>query len=111
MSRSDGPFEITDEIDPNAYKMELPPDPGGYAVSLTFNVAYLSPYHDKEEDLPSLRSNSSQAGEDDGDHLKDQPKSKYVQLSTKEAGYLAARPECTPAGPTRNWPYFVTLVS
>jgi len=31
----------------------------------------------------------------DGDHPKDQPKSEHVQLSSKEAGYLAARPEGT----------------
>ena len=47
----------------------------------------------------------------DGDHPKDQPKSVHVQLSSKETDYPAACPECTPVAPTRNWPYFVTLVS
>jgi len=60
MPRSDGPFEILEKIGPNAYKVDLP---GEYGVSATFNVADLSPYYDPSDDLPSLRSNSHQAGE------------------------------------------------
>ena len=85
--------------------------PGDYGVSATFNAADLSPYYDAEEDLPSLRSNSSLAGEDDGDHPTDQPKSKHVQLLSKEVDYLAAHSGHIPAGPIRNWPTFVTLVT
>ena len=65
MPRSDGPFEILENIGPNAYKVDLP---GEYGVSATFNVADLSPYYDENEELPSLRSNSNPLGEDDGDH-------------------------------------------
>ena len=61
MPRSDGPFEVLEKIGPNAYKIDLP---GDYGVSATFNVADLSPYYDPNDDLPSLRSNSHQAGED-----------------------------------------------
>jgi len=108
LPRADGPFEVLAKVNPNACKIDLP---GDYGVSATFNVADLSPYYDAEDDLPSLRSNSFLAGEDDGDHPTDQPKSTHVQLSSKEANYLAACPEYTPVGPTRNRPSFVTLVS
>ena len=63
MPRSDGPFEILEKIGPNAYKVDLP---GECGVSATFNVADLSPYYDESEEISSLRSNSHQAGEDDG---------------------------------------------
>ena len=59
MPRSDGPFEILEKIRPNAYKVDLP---GEYCVSTTFNVANLSRYHEESEEIPSLRSNSHQAG-------------------------------------------------
>jgi len=65
MPRSEGPFEILEQVGPNAYKVDLPEDRG---ISATFNVAGLRPYVDENEDIPSLRSNSSQPGEDDGDH-------------------------------------------
>jgi len=53
MSRADGPFEVLEHINDNAYKVDLPRD---YGVSSMFNVADLSPY---EEDnyLYDLRSN------------------------------------------------------
>ena len=71
MPRSDGPFEVVEKIGPNAYKVDLP---GEYGVSTTFNVADLSPYHEEEEELPSLRSNSNQTGVYDRDHLRNPPK-------------------------------------
>ena len=66
MPRSEGPFEILEQIGPKAYKVDLP---GDYGVSATFNVADLRPYFDEDEAIPSLRSNSNPPGEDDGDHL------------------------------------------
>jgi len=66
MPHSDVPFEILEKIGPNAYKVDLP---GEYGVSATFNVADLSLYHEESEEIPSLRSNSSQAREDGGDLL------------------------------------------
>jgi len=66
MPRSDGPLEILDKIGPNVYKVDLP---GKYGVSATFNVADLSPYYEEDQELSSLRSNSNQTGEYDGDHL------------------------------------------
>jgi len=61
MPRADGPFEVVEKINGNAYKIDLP---GDYGVSCTFNVADLSPYF-ANEPLGNLRSNSSQQGEDD----------------------------------------------
>ena len=39
--RGDGPFQILERINDNAYKVDLP---GEYNVSATFNVADLSPF-------------------------------------------------------------------
>jgi len=65
MPRSDGPFEFVEQIGPNAYKVDLH---GDYGVSATFNVADLRPYFEEVEEIPSLRSNSNQPREGDGDH-------------------------------------------
>ena len=62
MPRADGPFEILEKINDNAYKVELP---GDYGVSATFNVADLSPY-EADDYLSDLRIKSSQQGENDG---------------------------------------------
>ena len=65
MPTSDGPFEILEQVGPNAYKVDLP---GDYGVSTTFTMADFRPYVDESEEIPSLRSNSIQPGEDDGEH-------------------------------------------
>ena len=39
--RGDGPFQILEKINDNAYKVDLP---GEYKVSATFNVSDLSPF-------------------------------------------------------------------
>ena len=62
MPRADGPFEILERVNDNAYKVDLP---GDYGVSATFNVADLSPYLE-DDHLANLRANSSQEGEDEG---------------------------------------------
>ena len=62
MPRADGPYEILERINDNAYKVDLP---GDYGVSATFNVADLRPYFD-EQYLEDLRANSSSQGENDG---------------------------------------------
>ena len=63
MPRSEGHFEILEQVGPDAYKVDLP---GDYGISATINVADLRPYVDESEEIPSLRSNSEQPGEDDG---------------------------------------------
>jgi len=115
LPRSDGPFEVLERINPNAYKVDLP---GDYGVSATFNVADLSPYYDEADDLPSLRSNSSQPGEDDGDHPKTHPKadqgktvSKQAQVLRKECEIMMDYADSDLSALNRNWPVFLTLVS
>jgi len=61
MPRADGPFEINERINDNAYKVDLPSD---YGVFANFNVADLSPYLDNDY-LEDLRANSSSQGEND----------------------------------------------
>jgi len=63
MPREDGPFEVLERINVNAYKINLPGDCG---VSATFNIADLNPYLE-DDHLDNLRAKSSQQGEDDGD--------------------------------------------
>jgi len=41
LPRGDGPFQILERINDNAYKLDLP---GEYNVSASFNVADLSPF-------------------------------------------------------------------
>ena len=48
-ARGDGPFQILEKIDDNAYKVDLPSE---YNVSATFNVSDLSPF-DVGDDLRS----------------------------------------------------------
>ncbi|KAL5540105.1 hypothetical protein UlMin_045712 [Ulmus minor] len=58
LPRGDGPFQVVERINDNAYKLDLP---GEYGVSASFNVADLSPF-DAGDDL---RTNPSQEGEND----------------------------------------------
>ena len=80
MPRADGPFEVIEKINDNAYKVDLP---GDYGVSCTFNVADLSPYFD-DEPLKNLRSNSSQQGEDDAPVVTQEGKQTNHPIQPKE---------------------------
>jgi hypothetical protein len=60
LPRGDGPFQILERINDNAYKLDLP---GEYNVSATFNVTDLSPF-DVGDDL---RANPFQEEGNDGD--------------------------------------------
>jgi len=63
LPRGDGPFQVLERINDNAYKIDLPPE---YQVHNTFNVGDLTLVDAVEDDqVPNLRSNSSQDGEDD----------------------------------------------
>ncbi|XP_057994064.1 uncharacterized protein LOC131174514 [Hevea brasiliensis] len=57
--RSDGPFEVLERINDNAYKINLP---GEYGVSVTFNVTDLAPFYADDD---NSRTNSFEEGEDD----------------------------------------------
>ncbi|KAI3453490.1 hypothetical protein Pfo_010153 [Paulownia fortunei] len=59
LPRGDGPFQMVECINDNAYKLELP---GEYGVSASFNVSDLSPFDVGDEDL---RTNPFQEGEND----------------------------------------------
>jgi len=61
MPREDGPFEVLEKMNDNAYKVDLL---GDYWVSATFNIADLSTYQ-ADDYLDDLRIKSSQQGEDD----------------------------------------------
>ncbi|KAH9780520.1 hypothetical protein KPL71_008110 [Citrus sinensis] len=62
LPRGDGPFQVLERINDNAYKLDLP---GEYNVSATFNVSDLSPF-DVGDDL---RTNPLQ--EEGNDEIKD----------------------------------------
>ncbi|PHT44947.1 hypothetical protein CQW23_14105 [Capsicum baccatum] len=62
MPRGNGPFQVLERINDNAYKIDLPPE---YQVHNTFNVCDVSLVDAVEDDqIMNLRSNSSQDGED-----------------------------------------------
>nr|KYP69096.1 Transposon Ty3-G Gag-Pol polyprotein [Cajanus cajan] len=63
LPRGDGPFQVLERINDNAYKIELP---GKYNVSSTFNVSDLSLFNVDDEDF-DLRTNFSQEGGNDED--------------------------------------------
>ena len=67
--RGDGPFQVLERINDNAYKVELP---GEYNVSSTFNVSDLSLFDAEGES--DLRTNPSQEGENDEDMTKSKGK-------------------------------------
>ncbi|XP_057492116.1 uncharacterized protein LOC130777711 [Actinidia eriantha] len=60
LPRGDGPFQVLERINDNAYKLDLP---GEYNVSATFNVTDLSPFVVGED----LRANPFQEGRNDED--------------------------------------------
>jgi len=53
MPRADGPLEVLERVNDNAYKIDLP---GDYQLSAAFNVSNLSPYED-DDTSSNLRSN------------------------------------------------------
>ncbi|KAI3469143.1 hypothetical protein Pfo_025806 [Paulownia fortunei] len=59
LPRGDGPFQVVERINDNAYKLELP---GEYGVGASFNVSDLSPFDVDDEDL---RTNPFQDGKND----------------------------------------------
>jgi hypothetical protein len=63
LPRADGPFQVLERINDDAYKLELLAD---FGVSPTFNIADLKPYLGEENELES-RTTQMQEGEDDED--------------------------------------------
>uniref|UniRef100_A0A151UEG5 Transposon Ty3-I Gag-Pol polyprotein n=1 Tax=Cajanus cajan TaxID=3821 RepID=A0A151UEG5_CAJCA len=62
--RGDGPFQVLQRINDNAYRLDLPRD---YGVTNTFNVSDFIPFagYDEEDEPTDLRTNPSQEGGDD----------------------------------------------
>jgi hypothetical protein len=63
LPRVDGPFQVLERINDNAYKLELPAD---FGVGPRFNIADLKPYLGEENELES-RTTQMQEGDDDED--------------------------------------------
>ena len=62
MPRGDGPFQVLERINDNAFEIDFPPK---YQVHNTFNVCDISLFDMIEDDYPlNLRSNYPQDGED-----------------------------------------------
>ena len=73
--RGDGPFQILERINDNAYKLNLL---GKYSVTATFNVSDLSPFD--VGDMLDLRANPSQ---EEGNDAAIQPITKDVVIPTR----------------------------
>uniref|UniRef100_A0A2N9HBM8 CCHC-type domain-containing protein n=1 Tax=Fagus sylvatica TaxID=28930 RepID=A0A2N9HBM8_FAGSY len=66
--RGDGPFQILEKINNNAYKVDLP---GEYKVSATFNVSDLSPFDVGEDSWSNPFEERGNDGNQGGPSLKD----------------------------------------
>jgi hypothetical protein len=66
--RGDGPFQILEKINDNAYKVDLP---GEYKVSATFNVSDLSPFDVGEDSWSNPFQERGNDGNQGGPSLKD----------------------------------------
>ena len=114
MPRAEGPFEVLERTNDNAYKVDLP---GDYEVSATFNVADLSPFY-PDSSPPDLRVKSFQQGKDDGtlpsqdlDH-ETSPTSPRTKSQVKKMAHILQKVQAEPNGLTdQNKPGFVHLIS
>jgi len=68
--RGDGPFQVLERINSNAYKIDIP---GEYGISPSFNVADLNPFV-AGDDSEHLRANAFQEGGND-----ENPKTVQIQ--------------------------------
>jgi hypothetical protein len=66
--RGDGPFQILEKINDNAYKVDLP---GEYNVSATFNVSDISPFDVGEDSRSNPFEERANDGNQGGPSLKD----------------------------------------
>ena len=110
LPRADGPFEVLERINNNAYKVDLP---GDYGVSATFNVADLSPY-EADDYLSDLRTKSSQQGEDDGGPSTSPSQVQMVQTNSTIKSIFTAKEnfEMDAHGfASRNLPGFCYLIT
>ncbi|XP_059290305.1 uncharacterized protein LOC132043866 [Lycium ferocissimum] len=87
MPRGDGPFEVLERLNDNAYKIDLPPE---YQVHNTFNVCDLSPMLVQDDDPLNLRTNSLQEGENDTIRVASRPftRSQARELQAMQALFM-----------------------
>ena len=113
--RAEGPFEVIEKINDNAYKVDLP---GDYEVSATFNVADFSPFI-PDFSPQDLRSKSFQQGKDDGnpsspDHVHEEniPSRPRTRSQTKRMALMLEEGEAGTNGFTSfKVPGFVHSIS
>ncbi|XP_073049491.1 uncharacterized protein [Primulina eburnea] len=86
LPRGDGPFQVIERINDNAYKLDLP---GEYNVSSTFNVSDLSLF-DVGDDQ-DLRTNPFQEGENDANVVDQAPKKAWESLELPEGPITRGR--------------------
>ena len=77
--RGDGPFQVLEKINDNAYKIDLPSE---YNVSATFNVYDLSLF-DADGGALDLRTNPFQEGGSDEDTTKGKDHEALEELMTR----------------------------
>jgi hypothetical protein len=87
LPRGDGPFQVVERINDNAYKLDLP---GEYCVSASFNVVDFSPF-DVGDDL---RENPSQEGENDANQG-----ARHANHTRGNGAEFAQDPLSLPSGP------------
>jgi len=83
--RGDGPFQVLQCINDNAYKIDLSEK---YGVHTTFNFYDLHPFidgSDDEAESTNLRTNPLQEG---GDDRRDQPQGQWPEESKKSGTQL-----------------------
>ncbi|KAA3484365.1 Transposon Ty3-I Gag-Pol polyprotein [Gossypium australe] len=76
LPRGDGPFQVLEWINKNAYKLDLP---GEYNISASFNVSDLSPCDGGD----NLGTNRFEEGGDDTPKTRDSPKAGMEPLESK----------------------------
>jgi len=78
--RGDGPFQVLERFNDNAYKIDIP---GEYGVSSSFNVADLTPFV-AGGDFEDLRANAFQEGGNDENPKTTQMHGPMTRSRTKQ---------------------------
>jgi hypothetical protein len=85
MPHADGPFKVLEQINDNAYNLDLPAD---FGVSPIFNITYLKPYLGEHDEL-ELTTTQMQEGKDDKDTTtNDTSTPTPVSTSTTPLGHI-----------------------
>jgi hypothetical protein len=91
MPHADGPFKVLEQINDNAYNLDLPAD---FGVSPIFNITYLKPYLGEHDEL-ELTTTQMQEGKDDKDTTtNDTSTPTPVSTSTTPLGHIRLDSDC-----------------